>query len=307
MSIEKAAAQYIVIQERSKKEKGPKVTYENFAARKGVNVHTLKYHVRKQKKKEHLIEQKTNKSDNVKRPDTSGPITGKQKHDFETMRNQFMSWQFPSLAALARFYGIDSNSGHFKKKTKGWLNERSDEEQEFTGMALSGIRGISSQLKAEETSAFLHFIDRRIIQTISSILDPNSAYTVIKTLKQAKEAILSGTSVCLDLMQTKAREKLIRKYKNSKIDEQSLATEMDILRLPQTQAQLEGLKSFYRNDTENEFGDFDPEEIERQDAEEEKLTREKLERISQGAEIFKMERAKEIDELKKELTLKKNP
>jgi len=307
MSIEKKAEKFIKIKEQSIKGNTEKITFADFASKEDINVHTLKYHVRKQIKKMNSIRLKMDKSENIKGPDSSGLNTTKQKHDYESMRNQFMTCKFPTLASMARFYVINPDSGHYKKMTKDWLKQRSDEEQEFTSMALSSLHGFSPKLKAAEISACLHFIDRRIIQTISGILDPNTAYTIVKTLKQAKEAILNGTSVGLDLMQTDAREKLIRKYKNSKIDEKELATEMDILRLPQTQAQMEALRSFYRNDTENEFGDFDPEEIERQDAEEEKLTREKLERIRQGAEIFKMERTKEIKELKKELTPKKNP
>lgn len=307
--IEHLIPKYIAAKKNWKEGYGPKVTLETFASEAGVNQHTLRYHLNKFKKSQIRSKQKVpTKNDNAKGQSDEHKIENHQKFDFDKMRLEFLYGHYPSVKALAIHHGIDPNNGHFRRKTAGWAKEKAILERERRKHALTDFRSESLSETLEDIAATIKSIGRRMNQTLEYPIDmPRDVATkekMVKILCAVQDFELKQYNSLSVLCQEKRRRELTDLYNKSEISIQEFAGLMDLEGLSLTPSQMEALKASYRNEDEDNYYDFDPEEIERQDAEAERQTRETIERIRQEAEIFKLERSKGVDDLKKELNPK---
>lgn len=306
-NIKRLALKFIESKKQWKDGNGPKITVESFARDTGINKNTLRYHLAKYKKDENLITKKTKrlKKDNCKRQNHIDELAANQKFDFDKMRIDYLYGSYPSIKAFAIRHGVESNNGHFRRKTAGWAKEKAILESERRKKAITDFRSESLTDTLENIAATIKSLGQRMTQAIEYPVDiPHDVATkekMVKMLCAVQDFELKQFNSLNLLCQEKRRRELTDLYNKAEIDIQEFAGFMDLEGLPLTPAQMEALKAYYRNDTTDDFSSYDIEEIERQDAEEEKLTREKIENIRKEAVFFKMDRQHEVDEIKNEV------
>jgi hypothetical protein len=303
---------FIEVKKKWKEGTGPKVTVESFSGDMGININTFRYHLAKYKKDENGSKKKSkiSKNDNPKRQNDKGGADATKKFDFDKMRTDFLYGNYPSVKAFAIHHGVESNNGYFRRKTAGWAKEKAILENERRKSALKDFRSESLSDTLEDIASIIKNIGKRMVLTLEyPVVIPHdiaSKEKMVKMLCAVQDVELKQFNSLNILCQEKRRRELTGLYNRSEIDIQEFAGLMDLEGLPLTSSQMEALKAYYRNEPANDFANYDIAEIERQDEEEERLTRQKIEYVRREAELFKVERQQEVDELKKEF-LQKRP